>query len=85
MTTFDDRVRQRRERDDHEDLTDRVDAPRARRPRDSCPLDGATLAEVDAAEQADEKAASQGAQVVVLRHETAWLREHGEIAALLRW
>jgi peptide chain release factor subunit 1 len=51
----------------------------------SCPLDGATLAEVDAAEQAVEKAASQAAQVVVLRHETDWLREHSKIAALLRW
>jgi len=51
----------------------------------SCPLDGAILAEVHAVEQAVEEAASQAVQVVVLRHETQWLREHGEIAALLRW
>ncbi len=51
----------------------------------SCPLDGAILAEVDAVEHAVEEAARQSAQVVVLRHEPNWLHEHGEIAALLRW
>jgi len=50
-----------------------------------CPLDGATLAEVDAVERAVEKAASQAARVAVFRHEIEWLRQHGEIAALLRW
>jgi len=50
-----------------------------------CPLDGASLAEVDAIEHAVEQAASQSAQVVVARYEPAWLHQHGDIAALLRW
>jgi len=51
----------------------------------SCPLDGATLVEVDATEHAIERAARQSAQVVVVRYERDWLHEHGDIAALLRW
>jgi len=50
-----------------------------------CALDGATLAEVDAVELAVEQAASQAAHVAVLRYKAEWLRQHGEIAALLRW
>ena len=50
-----------------------------------CPLDGATLAEVDAVEHAIEEAARRSGRVVVVRHETDWLIEHGGIAALLRW
>jgi peptide subunit release factor 1 (eRF1) len=50
-----------------------------------CRLDGDALAEVDVVEYAIEKAARQSAQVVVLHRESEWLREHGEIAALLRW
>jgi len=50
-----------------------------------CPLEGATLEEVDAVVHALESAAAQSAQVVVIRHEVDWLRRHGEIAALLRW
>lgn len=51
----------------------------------TCPLDGATLAPVDAIEQVVQEAASQAAQVVVVRDHRAWLRKHGQIAALLRW
>jgi peptide chain release factor subunit 1 len=50
-----------------------------------CPLDDAPLAEVDGVEHALEEAERQSAQVVVMRHRSEWLREHGEIAALLRW
>jgi peptide chain release factor subunit 1 len=50
-----------------------------------CPLDGAVLAEVDAIEHATEEAARRSAPIVVVRHETDWLTEHGGIAALLRW
>jgi peptide chain release factor subunit 1 len=50
-----------------------------------CPLDGASLADVDAIEHAVEQAARQSAQVVVAHHEPEWLQEHGDIAALLRW
>ena len=50
-----------------------------------CPLDGAALAEVDAVEHAIEEAAHRSGRVVVVRHETDWLIEHGGIAALLRW
>jgi hypothetical protein len=32
-----------------------------------------------------EEAASQAAQVVVVRDHHEWLRNHGEIAVLLRW
>jgi len=51
----------------------------------TCPLDGAILASVDATEHAIESAASQDVDIVVVRHEDAALREHGSIAALLRW
>ena len=51
----------------------------------NCALDGAILAEVDAIEHAVEEAARQSARVVVTRYEPAWLHEHGDIAALLRW
>ncbi len=50
-----------------------------------CPLDGAILARVDAVEHTVEEAARQSAQVMIVRHQQPWLREHGEIAALLRW
>ncbi|MGZ4305217.1 MAG: baeRF10 domain-containing protein [Solirubrobacteraceae bacterium] len=50
-----------------------------------CPLDGASLAEVDAIEHAVDAAARQSVQVIVARYEQAWLHEHGDIAALLRW
>jgi peptide chain release factor subunit 1 len=50
-----------------------------------CQLDGASLASVDAVEHAVEDAARRSAQIVVVRHETDWLTEHGGIAARLRW
>ena len=50
-----------------------------------CPVDGAALTDVDAGEYAIDAAASQSTRVVVARYEQAWLHEHGEIAALLRW
>ena len=50
-----------------------------------CPLDGASLAGVDATEYAVAEAARQSARVVIARHEPDWLHEHGQIAALLRW
>ncbi len=50
-----------------------------------CPLDGASLTQVDAVEHAIEEAGRQAAQVVVVRHQNEWLRERGKIAALLRW
>lgn len=51
----------------------------------SCPLDGSELVQVDAVEYAVQEAARQSADVVVAHHESQWLGEHGEIAALLRW
>jgi peptide chain release factor subunit 1 len=42
-------------------------------------------ADIDEVELAVELASEQGADVVVIRHEVAALREHGSIAALLRW
>lgn len=51
----------------------------------TCPLDGATLAEVDATEHAVEEAMGQSARVVVAHDELEWLGEHGGIAAALRW
>ncbi len=51
----------------------------------TCPLDGAPLAPVDAIEQVIQQAARQGAHVAVVRDHHEWLRNHGEIAALLRW
>ena len=50
-----------------------------------CRLDGAPLGSVDAIEHALELAAHQSAQVAVMRHEVAALRNRGSIAALLRW
>ncbi len=50
-----------------------------------CPLDGTALAPVDAVEHAIEHAHRQRADVVVFCHESAGLREHGSIAALLHW
>jgi peptide chain release factor subunit 1 len=50
-----------------------------------CPLDGGLLAEIDAVEHGLEEAARQSAQVVVVRYQPEWLRERGDIAALLRW
>jgi len=50
-----------------------------------CPLDGAALAPVDAVDHAIEHARRQRADVVVFCHESAGLREHGSIAALLHW
>ena len=51
----------------------------------TCPLDGALLAPVNAIEQVIESAGKQAAQVVVVRDQRDWLRDHGDIAALLRW
>jgi peptide chain release factor subunit 1 len=51
----------------------------------TCPLDGALLAPVDAIEQVVEETVRQAGQVVVVRDRHEWLRQHGEIAALLRW
>jgi len=51
----------------------------------ACPLDGAGLSEVDAVEHAIEAATAQAARVHVARYEESWLRQHGGIAALLRW
>jgi peptide chain release factor subunit 1 len=50
-----------------------------------CPVDGSILIEIDAIEHAVAKAVTQSARVVIVDHEQAWLHEHGEIAALLRW
>jgi len=50
-----------------------------------CPLDGAALTEVDAVEHAVEEAGRQSIEVVVMRHEAAWLSSHGQFAARLRW
>lgn len=50
-----------------------------------CPLDGADLDFVNAVEHAVEKATSDSAQVVVMRHDVDCLTTHGGIAALLRW
>ena len=41
--------------------------------------------EADAIERAVETAARESVEIVVVRHEEAALREHGSIAALLRW
>jgi peptide chain release factor subunit 1 len=51
----------------------------------ACLADGSPLGAVDAGEHATTLAARQSAEVVVVRHETTWLRERGAIAALLRW
>jgi peptide chain release factor subunit 1 len=51
----------------------------------TCPLDGSPLAPVNAIEQVIEKADRQAAKVVVVRDHDEWLRNHGQIAALLRW
>jgi hypothetical protein len=48
-----------------------------------CPLDGAGLASVDAIKHAAGRAATQAAEVAVVRHEVSALAEHGSIAALL--
>lgn len=54
--------------------------------QDHCPLDGARLARVDAVEHAVKRAAGGSvADIVVVRHEAAALKQHGSIAALLRW
>lgn len=50
-----------------------------------CSLDGAELGRVDAVEHATERAARDCAEVVVVHHKLTALREHGSIAALLRW
>lgn len=50
-----------------------------------CPLDGADLALVDAVEHVVEDAERRSAQIVVVRHMTDWLTQHGGIAAVLRW
>ena len=50
-----------------------------------CRVDGSQLTSVDASEHAVELAVRRSAEVVVVRHETAPLRERGSIAALLRW
>ena len=51
----------------------------------TCPLDGAWLPPVDAIEYVVEEAASQAAQVVMVRDRRERLRNHGGIAALLHW
>ena len=51
----------------------------------TCPFDGPPLAPVDAIEQVVEETARQAAQVVMVRDHHEWLRNHGGIAALLRW
>jgi peptide subunit release factor 1 (eRF1) len=51
----------------------------------TCPLDGSPLAPVNAIEQVVEQAARQGAQIAVVRDHHGWLRNHGGIAARLRW
>lgn len=51
----------------------------------TCPFDGAPLAPVNAIEHVIDEAAGQAARVVVVREQREWLRDHGEIAALLRW
>jgi peptide subunit release factor 1 (eRF1) len=50
-----------------------------------CPLDGAPLATVDAAEHLIAQAAQQSIPVTVARHESEALHARGEVAALLRW
>jgi stalled ribosome rescue protein Dom34 len=40
---------------------------------------------VDAVEHAVERAERRAAQIVVVRHMTDWLTQHGGIAAVLRW
>jgi len=50
-----------------------------------CPHDGTTLAPINAVDHAIEHAHRQRADVVVFCHESAGLREHGSIAALLHW
>jgi hypothetical protein len=52
-----------------------------------CPLDGSPLGVVDAVDHAIEAAARDGAEILVPRDEAerATLRDHGSIAALLRW
>lgn len=50
-----------------------------------CRLDGERLGPVDAIEHAVELAAQQSVDVIVVHHELTALREHGSIAALLRW
>ena len=51
----------------------------------TCPLDGQPLADVDAVEYAIERAIRQDAQIIVSHTSPAWLDQHGEIAAVLRW
>ena len=51
----------------------------------TCPLDGSPLAPVNAIEHVVEQAARQGAQIAVVRDHHEWLRNHGGIAARLRW
>ncbi|HYM44616.1 MAG TPA: Vms1/Ankzf1 family peptidyl-tRNA hydrolase [Solirubrobacteraceae bacterium] len=50
-----------------------------------CPLDGAPLASVDASEYIVELAAQRSVEIVVVGDESGALREHGQVAALLRW
>lgn len=52
---------------------------------DPCPLDGARLVAVDAAEHAIDLAARHSVETVVIRREQAALARHDSIAALLRW
>lgn len=51
----------------------------------TCQLDGAPLVSVDAIEHLIALAAQRSVDVVVVRHELDALREHGHVAALLRW
>jgi peptide chain release factor subunit 1 len=51
----------------------------------TCRRDGATLTEIDAIAHVVDEAARRSARVVVVRHESEWLHEHGDFAAILRW
>jgi hypothetical protein len=48
-------------------------------------VDRSPLTAVDAIEHVVELATRRAVEIVVVRHETAALRDHGGIAALLRW
>jgi peptide chain release factor subunit 1 len=50
-----------------------------------CRLDDAPLVSVDAIEHMVALAAQHSAEIVVVRHGSDALREHGQVAALLRW
>jgi peptide chain release factor subunit 1 len=51
----------------------------------TCQVDRSPLTAVDATEHVVELATRRAVEIVFVRHETAALRDHGGIAALLRW